>query len=84
MTKTEALIYVSDDCHSCQKLINKMDEWEVTYQIKNITDNKENKKEMQEHGIYGTPATFIKERKEPILGYQINKIKRALNIKDFT
>jgi len=80
MTDTKAIIYISDECYSCQKLMEKMDQWEVNYKTKNITSNNANKKELQEHGIYGTPATFIKARQEPILGYQINKIKHALGI----
>lgn len=83
MTDTKALIYISDDCTSCQELLKKMDQWAVEYKVKNITDNNQNKKELQEYGIYGTPATFIEKKKEPILGYQIDKLKRALNVKGY-
>ena len=83
MTDTQVLIYISNDCSSCQKLMKKMDQWDVSYKIKNITSNDANKKELQDYGIYGTPATFINEKSEPILGFQINKLKRALNINGF-
>jgi hypothetical protein len=41
-------------------------------------------KELQNEGVYGTPATFIGNHKSPILGVQKNKIKQTLNEGEFS
>lgn len=80
MSNTEVLVYISNECLSCQKLLDKMSEWGVSYRTKNITNDETNKKELQDLGVYGTPATFIEDDVEPILGYQVNKLKRELKV----
>ena len=81
MNDKKTTIYISDNSPSCEKLINQMEKWGISYQTKNITKNNEIKKELQNQGIYGTPATFIKGYSEPILGVQLGKLKRELNIR---
>lgn len=57
-----------------------MDQWGVNYMVKNITQNIDMKRELQNLGIYGTPATFIEGYSDPVLGCQIEKLKSRLNI----
>lgn len=83
MSNKEVLVYVSEGCISCQKLLEKMDNFGIDYKTKNITEDDANKKELQDCGVYGTPATFIDEDAEPILGFQPNKLKRELGINGF-
>jgi len=82
MNGKTATIYISDNSPSCEKLINQMEKWGISYRIKNITKNNDIKKDLQNQGIYGTPATFIKGNSEPILGVQLSKLKRELNVHD--
>lgn len=80
MRNKEVIIYVSEDSTPCEKLLNKMDKWDISYQTKNVTHNKAYMKELQEKGIFGTPATFIEDQNSVILGVQESKIKYALGI----
>lgn len=82
MNSNRAIVYISNNNSVCDKLTEKMDEWNVDYKTKNISNDQEIKKELQDQGIYGTPATFVEGCSEPILGYQLNKLKRELNIWD--
>ncbi|WP_077624157.1 glutaredoxin family protein [Sediminibacillus massiliensis] len=78
MTRQSVVVYVSENCRQCDQLLSHLDKWEVDYIEKNVTNNKEHIKELQEHKVYGTPAVFIQDQK--ILGFQKSKIKKALGI----
>lgn len=78
MNKSDVVVYVSDDNLNCRKVLELVKEYEVSYKIKNITQNRDYMKEMQSNGIYGTPALFVKGERNSILGYQQERIRRAL------
>lgn len=83
MTDQHVVVYTSDDCTQCRKLINKLNEWSVPYEEKNISRNHSFVKELQERKVYGAPAVFINERK--ILGFQEYKLKKELGLtEDYT
>ncbi|GAB3045403.1 thioredoxin domain-containing protein [Virgibacillus ainsalahensis] len=79
MTEKNVMIYIGDNNSQCKELLEQMEKWDVSYKTKNVSQNKNYMKELQDVGIYGTPATFIEEE-DPILGCQINKIKYNLGI----
>lgn len=76
MTNHDIVIYTSDNCHYCTKLLEQLDAWNVDYQEKNISRNTDHYKEMKSHGVYGTPVTFINDIK--VLGFQKNKLRKLL------
>ena len=80
MNNQNVVIYISDNSTFCNKVINLMEEHDVSYKVKNVSQNKEYMRELQRDGIYGTPALFIDGEKRSILGYQKNRILKALNI----
>ncbi|WP_373895133.1 glutaredoxin family protein [Virgibacillus natechei] len=77
MSEQHVTIYISDENSQCKKLIQQLDEWDVSYTTKNVTQNRDYMKELQDIGIFGTPATFV-DNQSAILGFQKNKIKYAL------
>ncbi|WP_188456854.1 glutaredoxin family protein [Virgibacillus oceani] len=78
MSKKDVLIYISSNCQRNNRLLDQLDEWDINYEKKNVTENPEYMKELQGKGIFGTPVTFIDG--EPILGMQKSKLKHALGI----
>lgn len=78
MTDQHVVVYTSDDCGQCKQLIDKLEEWDVSYEEKNVSRNHTFIKELQKRKVYGAPATFIGNDK--ILGFQEYKLKRALGI----
>lgn len=80
MREKDVMIYVSENSTPCKSLLSRMEEWDISYQTKNVTHNKEYMVELQEKGIFGTPATFIEDQESVILGVQESKIKHALGI----
>lgn len=80
MKDKNVIIYVSDNNPHCKKVLNQMDKWDVSYKIKNVTQNSNYMRDLQDQGIYGTPATFIKDKSKVILGFQKNEIKHALGL----
>lgn len=82
MDNQEIVIYISNGSTYCNKVIRLMDKHHVSYKVKNVTQNHKYMREMQEFGIYGTPALFIKGQEQPILGYQKKRILKALNISE--
>lgn len=82
MKQPKVLVYISNDSKECEKVIRFLQEWDITYQIKNVNEQRGNMKELQKLGIYGTPAIFVDGEKEPILGFQKNKLKYKLGLID--
>ncbi|WP_164671042.1 glutaredoxin family protein [Virgibacillus doumboii] len=78
MSDNEIVVYISNDSSHCDRLITKLNEWEVDFQTKNVSENREYMKELQDKGVFGTPATIVGN--EMILGSQINKIKYSLGL----
>lgn len=72
----KATIYIRSNSKECDKLMNLMDENNIYYDKKNVTEDYKHMEELQEHGIFATPATFIDD--VVILGYQENKLKQTL------
>ncbi|TQS76426.1 glutaredoxin family protein [Ornithinibacillus gellani] len=80
MSVKEAVIFISNNCEKCDDLLEQLDAWNISYETKNVTDNREYMKELQDQGVYGTPATFVKNGSRVILGLQFNRIKQALGV----
>ncbi|WP_337017123.1 glutaredoxin family protein [Oceanobacillus massiliensis] len=81
MSNAQVIIYVSDNSPQSEKVVKLIEENNMPYTIRNVSQNSDYMKELQSKEIYGTPATFINDQ-QPILGYQKNKIKYALGIDD--
>lgn len=79
---SKVTVFVSEDSEPSQKVTNLLDEYNISYELNNVTKEKEHLKELQNSGIYGTPATKIDG--VFILGYQKNKLKHALGLGDAT
>ena len=79
MEDKEVVVYISDDSRKCDQLLSELDNMGINYETKNVTKNKNYMEELQNKGVYGTPATFIDNDKSPILGPQKNKIIQALD-----
>ncbi|MCP3029749.1 glutaredoxin family protein [Halobacillus sp. A1] len=80
MTQHSVIVYTSDQCSQCEKVLAKLSEWNIEYKEKNISRDNSYFKELQSQKIYGTPATFINDEK--VLGFQERKLKRTLGIQD--
>lgn len=81
MSQPDVVVYVSDNSLKSNKVIDLMNDYNISYKKKNISNNSNYMKELHQRDIYGTPAVFIDD-KQAILGYQKNKIKYALGIGD--
>ncbi|WP_284141749.1 MULTISPECIES: glutaredoxin family protein [unclassified Virgibacillus] len=78
MAEREIVVYISNHCSQCDALTDQLDDWGVAYTTKNVTENNHYRKEMQENGIYGTPATFIEGNQKAILGFQKERLQIEL------
>ncbi|MBY7142375.1 glutaredoxin family protein [Virgibacillus sp. NKC19-3] len=79
MSEHQVTIYIGDGNSQCTKLLQQLDEWNVSYLTKNISHHPNYRKELQDMGIFGIPATFV-DNQSAILGFQKNKIKYALGL----
>ncbi|QKY71197.1 glutaredoxin family protein [Lentibacillus sp. CBA3610] len=80
MSEQEVVVYISENSMQCEKLLEKLNQWDINFKKRNVTQNREYLDELQEEGIFGTPATFVDEK--VVLGTQVNKIKYALGMMD--
>ncbi|GAA0431554.1 hypothetical protein GCM10008983_05160 [Lentibacillus halophilus] len=79
MNNQKVVVYISDANNDCKQLLSQLDYCQIDYETKNITQHKDHMEQLQENGIFGTPATFVNDRL--ILGRQINTIKYELGLK---
>lgn len=75
--ENEVRVYISDDCDECDRMVALLDKEEVAYELKNISSDKENLRELQKQHVYATPALIVKGKK--VLGFQEQRIKQLLN-----
>lgn len=80
MTMSKVVVYVSEVNEPSKKVIELLDDYKITYEMKNVTKNKTYLQDLQSKGIYGTPATEIDG--DIVLGFQKNKLKYALGVDD--
>lgn len=76
MSERNVIVYISDDCSQCDKLLAHLNKLNVNYKTKNVTENHEYMEQLQEQGVFGTPTTFVDNHM--ILGMQKRKINRML------
>ncbi|GAA0610603.1 hypothetical protein GCM10009001_29870 [Virgibacillus siamensis] len=77
MNERNVIVYVSDDCSQCDKLLAHLNTLNVNFQTKNVSENHEYMEQLQEKGVFGTPVTFVDD--QMVLGLQKNKINRILS-----
>lgn len=70
------IVYVSEECPICDRVVSQLKKWEVSFDVKNVTKNKEAMSEMQRQGLYGTPVTVHKRFKKQVLGFNKVDLRR--------
>ncbi|MRG87228.1 glutaredoxin family protein [Salinibacillus xinjiangensis] len=77
MNQEEIIVYTSQNCNQSKKVMNLLENWNKHYEERNISEDRSYLKELQQNGIYATPATFIEDK--CILGYQRRAIVQAIS-----
>lgn len=72
-------LFISEGSKASVRLKAFLDENDVSYELKNVTKDKEYLKELQEMNVFGTPTIFIDGKK--IEGNQENKVLYELGLK---
>ncbi|HLS07807.1 glutaredoxin family protein [Lentibacillus sp.] len=80
MNEQEVIVYISENSSQCENLLEQLNQMDIHYKKRNVTEHRKYLVELQEEGIFGTPATFVDEK--VVLGAQVNKIKHALGMSD--
>lgn len=70
------IVYISDDCDESEQVIHLLDELEVSYEKKNIDEDRAHLKELQARQVYSAPAIFFNDKS--ILGFQRESIIRLI------
>ncbi|MBP1950659.1 glutaredoxin family protein [Virgibacillus litoralis] len=78
MNDKEVIVYISNDCLNCEKLLSQLKQWKIKYTTRNVTENQEYIKQLHERDVFGTPTTLVDDH--VICGSQINKIKYLLGM----
>ena len=74
----EVIVYTATGCPHCQKVKKQLEEWNIPYEERNVSEHREYFEELRSKRIFGTPATFINGKL--ILGFQPEKMKERLQI----
>ncbi|GIO24338.1 glutaredoxin [Oceanobacillus sp. J11TS1] len=71
-------LFISENSEASNRIIAFLNKNDVTYELKNVTKNKEFLKELQKIDVFGTPTIFIDGKK--IEGNQENRIVYELGL----
>jgi thioredoxin reductase (NADPH) len=78
MKHEPVIVYSSTGCSYCAKIKSDLEQWNIPFEERNVTDNEDYFKELESRGIYSVPTTLIGE--EAVVGYRPNKMKALLGI----
>ena len=76
MADKEIIAYTGNECQESKQLIDLLEEYNVEYTEKNVSENRDYLKELQARSIYSAPVIFIGE--QVILGFQGKKIRELI------
>jgi|SRR5699024_370463 len=82
MPEGKIIVYTSDDCHESKQIIHLLDELEVDYEERNISQNRAYLKELQAKSIYSAPVLMFNNK--AILGFRQEKIIRLVKKNDLS
>lgn len=74
----DVVIYTSDGCSFCHAAKDYFDANNVAYTEKNVSSDKEARKELMQKGVMGVPYILIGD--EEFVGFEEAKIKEALGL----
>ncbi|UOQ49138.1 thioredoxin family protein [Gracilibacillus caseinilyticus] len=72
-------LYVSDNCEECDQIMDYISNLDISFDVKNTTEDKCHLSELQEHDIYITPAVII-DNYYQIIGFNKDRINQILNV----
>src|SRR5690625_155916 len=78
MGKNPVVTYVSNNSSQCEELVKQLGEWEIDYELKNVSEEHGYLQELQKMNIFGTPTTIVKNTNQVILGFPKGELRRAL------
>jgi thioredoxin reductase (NADPH) len=74
----KVIIYTSTGCGYCAQLKRWLDEHQVAYEERNVTENPAYFDELHARGIFTSPVAIIGDT--PVVGYRPNKMKELLGV----
>jgi len=80
MSQKTVVTYISNNSLQCEELLRQLDEWEIDYELKNVSEERSYLQELQKANVFGTPATFVKKANQVILGFSKGELRHALGI----
>ncbi|SFB04374.1 Glutaredoxin-related protein [Lentibacillus halodurans] len=80
MNGRDIIVYISENSLQCEQLLDQLDQSDIHYECRNVTENQKYLDQLQKEGIFGTPATFVNNK--VVLGSQFNKIKQNLGMSE--
>lgn len=80
MTESNVIVYTSHGCPYCKKVKEQLTAWGISYEERNVSENKEYFDQLQQKKIFGTPATYINGKL--VLGFQEPKMRKLLELPD--
>lgn len=70
-------VYISDNNTECERLVDFLQEADISFSLKNTTENKQHLTDLQKNNIFITPAIIIDDHYQ-VIGFQPDKIRRFL------
>lgn len=80
MSLSQIKIYTQPDCPPCEIVKRFLTEYGFTYELKDIKKDESARNELiNKYNSYSTP-TIIIDNEKTIIGFEIEELKKALNI----
>ncbi|MBB5172256.1 glutaredoxin family protein [Texcoconibacillus texcoconensis] len=79
-TEENVVVFTSSGCPYCQQVLEALEEWEVSFEERNVSQDKRYFQQLRDHKLHGTPATL--KGGSVVLGFQKEKLQRLLEVAD--
>lgn len=77
----DIIVYTQNDCPPCKIIKMFLDDYGIGYTEKNINADDQSRRELTEvYGSYSTPTIIV--GKEIVTGFDLEKLKRVLEIQE--
>jgi glutaredoxin len=80
LSNQTVIVYSHEQCRKSERLKRQLDSWGIDFEERNIKENSDHLKILQDQGIFATPTMLIGDTY--IEGLQFNRIKKELGIQE--
>ncbi|WP_246943339.1 glutaredoxin family protein [Bacillus pinisoli] len=79
--KNQVIVYSSNDCIECIYVKKTLEDYGIPFEVRNVSENEDYRKEVQKYGFLGVPVTVVEGRAIKGLNHELLELLEDLKSK---